>query len=236
MALPKIQSPTFELVIPSLNKPATFRPFLVKEEKILLMAQQSSDEKEAVRAIKQVVNNCCLSEDIHVEKLAMFDLEYIFLKLRARSVNNIIEVFYRDAEDEKQYKLKIDLDEVEMVMPKKIDKNIKINKTSGVVMKYPSASLVDEMKEFKSEVEILNFFIVKCLDEIYDENNVYPASEQTEAELQDFVDNLDVKTFDKIRNFMENMPRLEHTIKYKNSLDKEKSVTLSTLNDFFILR
>ena len=236
MALPKIQSPTFELVIPSLNKPATFRPFLVKEEKILLMAQQSGDETESIRAIKQVVNNCCLSDQIDVEKLAMFDLEYIFLKLRARSVNNIIEVFYKDAEDEKQYKLQINLDEVEMVVPKKIDKNIKINKTSGIVMKYPSASLIDEMKKFQNEVEILNFFIIKCLDEIYDENDVYPASEQTETELQEFIDNLDVKTFDKIRNFMENMPRLEHTVKYKNSLDKEKSVTLSTLSDFFTLR
>jgi hypothetical protein len=166
----------------------------------------------------------------------MFDLEYIFLKLRARSVNNVIEVFYKDAEDEKQYKLQIDLDEVEMVAPKKIDKNIKINKTSGIVMKYPSASLIDEMKKFQNEVEILNFFIIKCLDEIYDENDVYPASEQTETELQEFIDNLDVKTFDKIRNFMENMPRLEHTVKYKNSLDKEKSVTLSTLSDFFTLR
>jgi hypothetical protein len=92
------------------------------------------------------------------------------------------------------------------------------------------------MKKFQNEVEILNFFIIKCLDEIYDENDVYPASEQTETELQEFIDNLDVKTFDKIRNFMENMPRLEHTVKYKNSLDKEKSVTLSTLSDFFTLR
>jgi hypothetical protein len=236
MALPKIQQPTFEVSIPSLNKSAPFRPFLVKEEKILLMAQQSSDDKEIVRAIKQVVNNCCLDDKIDVEKLAVFDLEYIFLKLRARSVNNVVEVLYKDDEDEKEYKLTIDLDKVEMVMPKKVDKNIKINKTTGIIMQYPSASLVDEMKEFKTEVEVLDFFIVKCISEIYDAENVYPAAEQTQEELQTFIDSLDVKTFDKIREFMDNMPRLEHKIKYKNSLEKEKTITLSTLNDFFILR
>jgi len=235
MALPKIQSPTFEVVIPSTNKEVTFRPFLVKEEKILLMAQQSNDDKDIIKAIKQVVNNCCLDDKLDIDKLATFDLEYLFLKLRARSVNNIVEVLYRDAEDNQEYKLKINLDDVEVTMPKKIDKNIKINKKSGIIMKYPSASLVDEIKEFKNEIEILNFFILKCIQEIYDENDVYPASEQTEKELQEFLDSLDVKTFDKIREFIENIPKLEHTLTYKNSKGEERFVTLNTLSDFFIL-
>jgi len=102
-------------------------------------------------------------------------------------------------------------------------------------MKYPNLSSVDQMKDFKNEMDFLNFFIIKCIDEIYDENDVYPASEQTDEELQEFIDNLDVKTFDKIREFMENMPKLEHVITYTNSLGKEKKVTLSTLNDFFTL-
>ena len=235
MALPKIQSPTFEVVIPSINKSVLFRPFLVKEEKILLMAQQSNDEKDIIKAIKQVVNNCCIEENFDVEKMALFDLEYLFLKLRARSVNNIIEVVYKDSEDEKEYKFVINLDDVEVKMPKKIDKNIKINKKSGIIMKYPSASLVDEVKEFKNEIEILNFFILKCIQEIYDENDVYPASEQTEKELQEFLDSLDVKTFDKIREFIENIPKLHHTVKYLNAKGEEKFVTLNTLSDFFML-
>lgn len=236
MALPKIQSPTFEVIIPSINKEVTFRPFLVKEEKILLMAQQSADEKEIIKAIKQVVNNCCLDDKLDIDKLATFDLEYLFLKLRARSVNNIVEILYKDFEDDKEYKISVNLDDVEVVMPKKIDKNVKINKKSGILMKYPSVAIVDEIKQFDNEVELLNFFIIKCIDEIYDENDVYPASEQTEEELKDFIDNLDVKTFDKIREFMENMPKLEHKVTYKNSLGNEKNVTLSTLNDFFMLR
>lgn len=236
MALPKIQSPTFEVIIPSINKEVTFRPFLVKEEKILLMAQQSADEKEIIKAIKQVVNNCCLDDKLDIDKLATFDLEYLFLKLRARSVNNIVEIVYKDFEDDKEYKISVNLDDVEVVMPKKIDKNVKINKKSGILMKYPSVAIVDEIKQFDNEVELLNFFIIKCIDEIYDENDVYPASEQTEEELKDFIDNLDVKTFDKIREFMENMPKLEHKVTYKNSLGNEKNVTLSTLNDFFMLR
>jgi phosphotransferase system HPr-like phosphotransfer protein len=236
MALPKIQSPTFEVIIPSINKEVTFRPFLVKEEKILLMAQQSADEKEIIKAIKQVVNNCCLDDKLDIDKLATFDLEYLFLKLRARSVNNIVEILYKDFEDDKEYKIFVNLDDVEVVMPKKIDKNVKINKKSGILMKYPSVAIVDEIKQFDNEIELLNFFIIKCIDEIYDENDVYPASEQTEEELKDFIDNLDVKTFDKIREFMENMPKLEHKVTYKNSLGNEKNVTLSTLNDFFMLR
>jgi len=235
MALPKIQSPTFEVIIPSINKTVLFRPFLVKEEKILLMAQQSNDDKDIIKAIKQVVNNCCLDDKLDIDKLATFDLEYLFLKLRARSVNNVVEILYKDAEDEKEYKFSINLDDVEVTMPKKSEKNIKINKKSGIVMKYPNLSIVDQIKDFKDEMEFLNFFIIKCIDEIYDENDVYPASEQTDEELQEFIDNLDVKTFDKIREFMENMPKLEHVITYTNSLGKEKKMTLSTLNDFFTL-
>ena len=159
----------------------------------------------------------------------------MFLKLRARSVNNVVEILYKDAEDEKEYKFSINLDDVEVTMPKKSEKNIKINKKSGIVMKYPNLSIVDQIKDFKDEMEFLNFFIIKCIDEIYDENDVYPASEQTDEELQEFIDNLDVKTFDKIREFMENMPKLEHVITYTNSLGKEKKITLSTLNDFFTL-
>jgi len=126
MALPKIQSPTFEVIIPSINKTVLFRPFLVKEEKILLMAQQSNDDKDIIKAIKQVVNNCCLDDKLDIDKLATFDLEYLFLKLRARSVNNVVEILYKDAEDEKEYKFSINLDDVEVTMPKKSEKNIKI--------------------------------------------------------------------------------------------------------------
>ena len=235
MALPKIQTPVFDIVIPSLNKPIEFRPFLVKEEKILLMARQSDDERDMVKAIIQIINNCAIS-DINVKDLTMVDIEYLFLKLRAKSVNNIVEVVYIDGEDEKEYKFEIDLDKVEVTQEKRVDNNIKFDNGYGVVMRHPSASIVDNMKQFNDEMEILDFFIRNSIVEIYDEDNVYPVSEQTEQEVKEFIDDLDIQSFEKIREYLDSAPTLNYVIKYTNSLNVEKEIVLDTLRDFFILR
>jgi len=236
MALPKIQSPIFNIDIPSLNKSIEFRPFLVKEEKILLMAQQSEDEREIVRSIKQIINNCCLNPDINVNELTMVDLEYAFLKLRSRSVNNIVEVKYIDQEDNKNYEFKIDLEDVVITEGKKVSNKIDLNNGIGIIMKHINASIIDEMEEFEDEIDILNFFVKKSIVEIYDEETVYPVNEQTDEELQIFIDSIDVKSFDKIREFVDSAPKLSYTIKYTNSLDNEKEIVLDSLRDFFILR
>jgi hypothetical protein len=235
MALPKIQTPVFDIVIPSLNKPIEFRPFLVKEEKILLMARQSDDERDMVKAIIQIINNCAIG-DINVKDLTMVDIEYLFLKLRAKSVNNIVEVVYIDGEDEKEYKFEIDLDKVEVTQEKRVDNNIKFDNGYGVVMRHPSASIVDNMKQFNDEMEILDFFIRNSIVEIYDEDNVYPVSEQTEQEVKEFIDDLDIQSFEKIREYLDSAPTLNYVIKYTNSLNVEKEIVLDTLRDFFILR
>jgi hypothetical protein len=236
MALPKIQTPVFDIVIPSLNKPVEFRPFIVKEEKILLMAQQSSDQRDIVRAIKQIITNCCLDTTISVNQFTTTDLEYVFLKLRSKSVNNIIEIQYTDEEDGKMYKFDVDLDEVDVTKPKDANNNIKINDDIGIIMCYPSAAIIDQIETFQDEVEILNFFIKKCIVEIYDEENVYPANEHTDQELQDFIDDMDVMSFDKIREYLDSAPKLNHVIKYTNSLGNEKEIVMDNLRDFFILR
>lgn len=236
MALPKIQTPVFEIVIPSLNKTIEFRPFIVKEEKILLMAQQSSDQRDIVRAIKQIISNCCLDTSISVNQFTTTDLEYVFLKLRSKSVNNIIEIQYTDEEDGQMYKFDVDLDEVDVTKPKHVDNNIKINGNIGIIMCYPSAAIIDQIETFKDEVEILNFFIKKCIVEIYDEENVYPANEHTDQELQDFIDGMDVMSFDKIREYLDSAPKLNHVIKYTNSLGNKKEIVMDNLRDFFILR
>lgn len=232
MALPKIDQPLFDLIIPSTGKKIAFRPFLVKEEKILLIAQSGGDG-EMVRAIKQIINNCVI-EDINVDDLATFDLEYMFLKLRAKSVNNLIKLSYRDNEDEELYDFEVDLDKIEVEMPKDINSKIKINETVGMTMKYPSAGISDKISEFENEVELLTFFITNCIDTIYDEETVYVASDYSAKELNEFLDSLDVSTFDKIREFFEKIPKMRHVINYTNKLGNERTIELSSIRDFFM--
>lgn len=233
MPLPKIDQPLFDMTIPSTGKKITFRPFLVKEEKILLIAQQSGNDTEIIRAIKQILNNC-VQEELDLDSLAIFDLEYMFLKLRARSVNNVVKLSYRDTEDGEVYDFEVDLDKIEIQMPEKLNSKIEINKNVGMTMKYPSASITDRMKDFENEVELMTFFIVNCIDTIYDEESVYVVEEFSEDEVTEFLDGLDVKSFEKIREFFETIPRLYHKIEYTNSIESKRTIELTSLKDFFM--
>jgi hypothetical protein len=233
MPLPKIDQPIFDMTIPSNGKKITFRPFLVKEEKILLIAQQSGNDTEIIRAIKQILNNC-VQEDLDIDGLAIFDLEYMFLKLRSKSVNNVVKLSYRDNEDDQIYNFELDLDTIEIEMPETVSSKIEITENVGMTMKYPDASITDRMKDFENEVDLMTFFIVNCIDTIYDEDNVYIASEFSDDEISEFLDGLDVKTFEKIREFFEDIPRLYHKIEYKNSAGSERSIELTSLKDFFM--
>ena len=236
MSLPKIQSPIFNIVIPSMGKEYPFRPFLVKEEKILLMAQQGEDDSNISKAVKQIVNNCCLDDSVDIEDLNIVDLEYVFLKLRARSVNNMVEVSYKDFEDEKIYTHKIDLDQVEIVRNKDVSNKIKVGKDLVLIMTYPRASLVNNAPKFETELELFNFMMKKCIKEVYDDENVYVMEEQEESEIQEFIDSLDIKTFNAIKEFFENAPKLEYVIEYKNSLGNDRKIVLDNLLDFFTWR
>lgn len=233
MPLPKIDQPLFDMVIPSTGKKVAFRPFLVREEKILLIAQQSGNDSEIIRAIKQILNNC-FADDIDLNTFAIFDLEYAFLKLRAKSVNNVVKLSYRDTEDDEVYNFELDLDTIEIEMPKTVNSKIEITKDVGMTMKYPSASITDRMKEFDNEVDLMTFFIVNCVDTIYDDENVYVADDFSEEEISEFLDGLDVKTFELIREFFESVPRLYHKIEYTNKVGNERSIELSSLKDFFM--
>lgn len=233
MALPKIQQPLFELTIPSNGKTVQFRPFVVKEEKLLLIAQQSENDKDVLRAIKQIINNCVVN-DIDVDSLATFDLEYMFLKIRAKSVNNIVKLSYRDNEDENLYEFDLNLDDVEVIQSKKVDMKIKISDQVGIVMRYPKASITEEIEEFNNEVDLMMFFVKKCIETIYDDETVYPANEYSDEELEEFIDSLDVATFDKIKEFFESMPRLYHKFEYVNDKGNSRTIELTTLRDFFM--
>jgi len=235
MSLPKINYPINSINIPSTKKASKFRPFLVKEEKILLMAKESNTDADILQGIKQVVNNCAVDPKFDVDTLTVFDLEYLFLKLRSMSVDNKVKVTYKDYEDNKNYDFDIDLNQVEVEFPKKNDNNIKITNTSGILLKYPSASLYDDKDFLNSDKDYLFELIVRCIDKIYEDETVYEAKDYTIKDMREFIDSIDVKTFDKIREYLINLPKIKYVIKYKNSLDHDREIELNSLNDFFML-
>jgi hypothetical protein len=235
MSLPKIEYPIFKVKIPSTKKEIKFRPFLVKEEKILLIAKASELDSDILIAIKQVVNNCAI-DPIDVDKLSLFDLEYVFLQIRAQSVNNIVNVSYRDTEDEQVYDFEIDLNDVTVKFPEKLDKKIEISGTTGIIMKYPEASLYEDKDFLASGEEAFYQLILRCIEKFYDEETVYDAKQYSIKEIEEYVENLDIKTFDKIRDFILDQPRLSYEITYKNKLKNERKIELTTLSDFFTLR
>lgn len=234
--LPKIDKPLFDLTVPSTNKVFKFRPFTVKEEKILLTAQQSGEDKDIILAIKQVINNCCQEPTFNIDDLATFDLEFMFLKLRSKSVNNIIDVSYRDNEDDQVYDFKIDLDEVKMInLDSDSSKVITVTDTVGLKMKYPSVTIIDNIPEYKEPADIIDYLVKSCIDCIYDEDSVYSSTDISPEELNDWLDNLDIDTFTKIREFFDKLPQMYYKLTYTNSMGTERVIELNSLNDFFML-
>ena len=234
MPLPKLNQPIFEMLVPSQNKKVRFRPFLVKEEKILLFAQQSDNEKDIIFAIKQILQNCIVDK-FDVNSLCTFDLEYMFLKLRSRSVNNVIEVSYRDTEDDKVYDFTVDLEEVDIVIPPNTTNKIQITDNIGLIMKYPSITLLDSAPENATPLDMVEYLVRSCIDQVYDEEEVYFVAEQPKEEVDAFIDSLDVDTYEKIRSFFNELPRMHHKLEYKNSLGHDRVIEMSSLRDFFTL-
>jgi hypothetical protein len=235
MALPKIKHPTFEFKIPSTGKKEIFRPFLVKEEKLLLIAKSSEDKSDILRAIKQVINNCCINDNFDIDKISIFDLEYLFLQIRAVSVNNVVKVSYRDNEDEQVYEFEIDLSKVEVQFPENINKNIKITDQMGILMKYPSASIFDDKDYFKDSNNAVYELIVRSIDKIYDADDIHDPANYSSEEIEAFLDDCGVAVFEKIQEFMTNNPKLYHKIEYQNANGNTRVIELSSLTDFFTL-
>lgn len=235
-SLPKIDYPLYKIKVPSLKKDFMFRPFLVKEEKLLLMAKESDNPADMLSTIKQIINNCSSDPKFDIQKLALFDLEYIFLKLRAISVDNKVKVSFKDNEDEKVYDFEVNLDDVEIKFPTKIDNNIKITEKSGIIMKYPSADLYDDKEFLSLEKDHMFELIIRCIESIYYEDNVYNSKDYKKKDLNEFLEGLNIKTFEKVQNFLLSVPKIEYKINYKNSFDHDREILLSSLNDFFTLR
>jgi hypothetical protein len=237
MALPKISYPTLSITLPSDKKSYSFRPMLVKEEKLLLMAKVSEESTDILAAIKQVVNNCCLDPTFDIDKIPLYILEYIFVRLRGFSIGDNIKVSYRDLEDQKIYDFEVDLKKVEVKYPETVDNKVTITPTSGIVLQYPPASVYSDKTFLKSEGdEAFYRLIVRCISQIYDGDSVFEGRDFSEDDLLEFLEMMDIKSFEKIRDFMANLPSLYYKIEYKNSAGNDKVIELTTLSDFFTLR
>ena len=234
--LPKIDYPIHNIQVPTTKKAFRFRPFLVKEEKLLLMAKESAAPADILTAIKQVVTNCCIDDKLDVDSISLFDLEYIFLKLRAVSVDNTVKVSFRDNNDQKVYDFEIDLNKVELKVEEQVDLVVKITDKAGLVMKYPPASLYDDKEFLELDKDYMFELIVRCIDKIYNEEEVYEAKDYKKEDLRNFLEELNVKTFEAIQDFLLKSPKLEHKLNYTNSLGENREIVLSSLNDFFTWR
>ena len=235
MPLPKIEHPTFSINLPSSDQEVRFRPFLVREEKILLMAKQSNKPKDMVDAVKQVINNCIVEpKDLSVDDMPTFDLEYFFLKLRARSVNGVVTLSYRDLEDDKVYDFEINLDDVQVKRHADHTNKIKINEELGVILRYPTTDIYNRV-DFTDDKDATMGTIKWCLESVFDAENVYPMKEYSSQEVDDFIQDLDIETLSGILKFLETIPKLHYEINYKNSLGNERKIVLDSLADFFTL-
>ena len=217
MALPVMKTPTYEMTIPSTKQVVKYRPFLVKEEKSLMIAQQSDDANTMVNTLKGVIDACTFGK-VDVNKLAMFDIEYIFVQLRAKSVGEISELIFscKQCNDPKaKMKIAIDLTQLEVKFNPDHVTDIQLFDNVGVKMKYPSIATVNKLKGASAEdVDSIFGIIIDCIDSIYDDENIYSAAEQSREELTEFINNLTQDQFGKLQKFFETMPKLEKEIEF----------------------
>ena len=239
MPLPKIATPIYELEIPSLKKKIRYRPFLVKEEKILIIALESEDSKQIANAVKTVISNCILSKGIKVEDLATFDIEYLFLNIRGKSVGETVDVLITCPDDgTTQVPTSINLDEINVEVDPEHSRDIKLDDSLTLRMRYPSMTeFIKNNFDSGESVSVDDTFdlIVSCIDQIYSEEESWTASDSTKKELLEFVEQLSSKQFKQVEKFFDTMPKLSHTIKIKNLNTKvESEVVLEGLSAFFV--
>jgi len=238
MPLPTISTPTYELTLPSSDKKIKYRPFLVKEEKILILAMESEDTKQIASSIKNVISKCILSRGIKVEKLSTFDIEYLFLNIRGKSVGEHIEVMVTCPDDGKtQVPMSINIDSIKIQKNDEHDKDIKLDDTYTLRMKYPSlAEFTKTNFGSMNEMKVDDTFelIASCIDQVYSEEESWSHQECTKKELSDFIESLNSNQFKMVEKFFETMPKLSHTVKVTNPNTKvESEIKIEGLQSFF---
>ena len=238
MPLPKIATPTYELELPSTGKTISYRPFLVKEEKLLVLALESEDTKQITNAIKAVIKACVLTKGIKVETLPTFDIEFLFLHIRGKSVGEELEVNIICPDDEKtQVPETIDLEDIQVQKTEDHTNQIKLDSNLMMEMKYPSLNeFIKNNFEFDEKNQMQQSFelIAQCIDKIYNEEEVWTSSDCTKKEMNDFLESMNSAQFKEIESFFTTMPKLSHTVKVTNPETKvESEVVLEGLASFF---
>ena len=241
MSLPKIDAPTFVMDLHSINKSVPYRPFLVKEEKVLLMAMEGGDQRGILNATKQIISNCILDDKINVDKLPLFDLQLALLRIRAKSVGEeaIISLLHPDGKNSKDEECdgrtqgKIHINELKIEVNENHNKNIRVNDTITVQMKYPTISAFEGLDE--GGVDEMYNMIVDCIDNIYSGDDVFSASEYSREDLNNFVGSLSSAQFGQLKEFFDTMPSLKHDVTFTcKKCGCEEKQTLQGIGDFFL--
>ena len=236
MALPKLTTPTYELEIPSTDEKIKYRPFLVKEEKILMMALETKNESDIVQAVKDIVSSCTFNK-VNLDAMPMFDVEYVFLNIRAKSVGEVSSFNVLCPDDGKTYaKCEVNLTDVKVQVDDNHTNKIELGNGTGMIMQYPTINSFAETGIKTITAENMLEVISSCILQIYEEDGkkVYDPKDQTKKELTEFIEQLNTNQFKDVQNFFNTMPRLKHVVKVKNpKTKKESEITLTGLNDFF---
>ena len=237
MPLPKIATPTYELVIPSTGKKIKYRPFLVKEEKVLILAMESEDMSTIATAVKDVIKNCIITRGVKVEELATFDIEYLFLNIRGKSVGEEVEVLITCPDDGvTKVPAVIALDEIEVVFDDEHNKDIRLDDTLTMRLKYPSMDQFIKNNFVLNDISVDDTFevVMSCIEQIYNEEESWSSKDCTKKEMKEFIEQLSSKQFKEIEKFFETMPKMSHTVKVSNpETGVESDVVLEGLASFF---
>ena len=230
MALPKIDTPVFMIDLPSTKETIRYRPFTVKEEKILLMAAQGGEEKDITNAVEQILTNCIL-DNIDIKNLATYEIEYLFLNLRSKSVNNIIELKITDEEDENEYDVTINLDDIKILETERSN-IIEINDTISLVMKDPNYDSVKKMSK-KSEDQVMTSMLIDCIDKILVDDEVILLKDHSKKEQEEFVNSFSSKDMRKLEGYFNSMPKVSHEVSYTREDGTVVKKTIEGLQSFF---
>ena len=236
MALPKLTTPTYELEVPSSDEKISYRPFLVKEEKILLMAMESENNEDIVRAVEQIVSECTFNK-VNISTMPMFDVEYIFLNIRAKSIGEISKLKLLCPDDKKTYaNVEINLEKVQVQVGDNHTNKIELTDEMGMIMTYPTINSFTDTGIQQINANNMIDIVSSCILQIYEKKGekVYDSKDQTKKELTEFVESMNTSQFKQVQAFFDTMPKLKHEVKIKNpKTKKESKITLTGLNDFF---
>ena len=237
MPLPKIATPTYELVLPSSGRKIKYRPFLVKEEKILIIALESQDQKQIASAVKSILSSCILTKGTKVDKLSTFDIEYLFLNVRGKSVGEQIDVMVTCPDDGKtQVPMSINIDSIKVQKSDNHNADIKLDDTYTLRMRYPSLNEFIKSNFNAEDIKVDDTFelIASCVDQVYSEEESWTQEDCTKKELTNFIEQLNSSQFKEIEKFFDTMPKLSHTVKVKNpNTNVESEIVIEGLQSFF---